>query len=533
MPHPSKSLNFPFRMPLKVMRLLPPFVALSTIACSSSEPLETPTPSPESSATPGTATPTPGPVITETPTEAPTTTPTETPVEVTATPTTSSPDAYLVMVPDNGDNQFKIFAPEANQKLYALDLAKVNPELCDSNFGCLIFGGDHAVIEGHDVLDVSYGQSSPDSTGLNTGFLGHIDRVQLTEPPTLRWRLHALNFSGLPGGASAYCAADPADPCQAVASAPIAERGLCWVGDAHDFEILSDDPVAQTVELMVSDTDNHRVMKVSLNYAEGNTCGEVTSLLDNTRNADWEPLGQPNNLVKVPPQAGDLEGREFYLLTLRSTQIPTSGQVDGQGILQMWELNIDGTWYHHWTFPDGFETNPTQTLLFPHGGEWLEDAHPEGALFRFGDSASLSTSITYNPSNSAGTIGVLLIRNILEGADYLYDLEHGVDPWGFPRAIASVGDGSAIVADSGCIFPRNCPNVPRLVWVQEDEVANSALAGYWTPSQSQFELLDQSEEVEQELTCGLVNPYWSQVMPVEGLGVELTALLQKGGTKCR
>ncbi|MFM7201295.1 MAG: hypothetical protein ACKO6N_10935 [Myxococcota bacterium] len=434
----------------------------------------------------------------------------------------------LLLAADNGSNQFKILDPGNNRLLYSVDLGALNPSYCGGDEDCFIFGGHHNLLEGHDYLTMAYGLQT--TRGLNTGFQGFIDRVKLTSPPTLRWRLHGLNFSGLPGGATAYCPAKPENPCEAEDGLPIEEQGLCWVGDAHDVEVLSDDALKQEAELVVADTDNLRLLRVKLKYGGGNTCGEVVSVLDGNRNADWPAGAEPNHLLRVPE-----EGRELYLLTQRA--LTHTEATDGDGVLQLWEYAAEG-WRLHWTFPEQI-SGTERAFSLPHGGELLLNAHPEGHLFRFAHSASLAVDREYKVNDSSGgSASVLLLRNVFEVPDYLYDLyftegNPEQDILRFPRFVERQPDGTMLLTDSGCQADVRCDYLARVYWVRDDWDLNSPLGGYWTPDRDQLELISGEREILHSMQCGLISPFWVIRIPTEQLGEELQQMSEQSGTACR
>lgn len=450
-------------------------------------------------------------------------------LEPTSPPPLEAPAlTELLLAADNGSNQFKILDPAKEEVVTSVDLGQLNSAACAGDEDCFIFGGTHALLDGHDTLTITYGLQT--TFGLNTGFEGYVDRVQLGNPPTLRWRLHGLNFSSLPGGASAYCPASDADPCQARTDVPIEEQGLCWVGDAHDVEVLSDDPVKQEALMVVADTDSVRMLRVKLNYGGGNTCGEVLSVLDGDRHADWPPGAEPNNLVRVP----DSSGRELYLVTIRALTHTTA--TDGDGVLQLWEYTAEG-WVHHWTYPEQVD-GQERAFSLPHGGELLLNAHPEGHLFRFAHSASLATDRDYKVNDSeGGSLSFLLLRDLFEPPDYLFDLYF---PFGnaeqdvlrFARFAERQPDGTMLVTDSGCQADVRCDFRARLYWMRDDWTGNSSLQGYWTASQSELELTEAQEGILHTLQCGLVSPFWVIRIPGEALGTELQTARAAGGARC-
>lgn len=228
------------------------------------------------------------------------------------------------------------------------------------------------------------------------------------------------------------------------------------------------------------------------------------------------------------------DGRELVLVTLRSTTL-TEGWLDGNGLIQLWELEADGRWRLHWTFPEPSDDGGMRVLHYPHGGELFPHAHPEGDLFRFADSASLSTAADENVySSPGGSVGVLLLRDVLEPPDYLYDhdVSSGGNPWRFPRAATKGDDGTILVTDSGCIASNSCPYPPRLVWISDRAAWDSSRLGYWTPDHLQLDLIDQASAVVRTLECGLVSPFMSQGVPIEQWGQELKALMTEGGRPC-
>lgn len=472
----------------------------------------------------------PSPAATESPVAA---TPTPTPIPAHETPAIT--DSSLVVVPDNGSNQVKVVGVDSGRLIYHLDLESLQEDLCGSSQGCFMFGADHQDLDGHDYIDVSYGLTVTMGNAGGFGiFDGNIDRVQLTTPPTLRWRLTQLNFSGLPGGASAYCAADPADPCKPDPTASEEAQALCRLGDAHDFQVLSDDPVAQRAELLVPDTDYFRMMKISLDYSDGNTCGTVESYVDHRTNPDWSEYAQPNHLIWI-----EREGGQYALLTQRSIT-GDGGALNGLGVLQLWELTPDQQFIYHWTFPEATEAGQPSFML-PHGGELVENGHPEGDLIRFADSASLTTALPDTsggpagpPVTEGGSISVLLLRDLLSPPDYLYDLyQAGDNVWGFPRFGEEVGDGTVMVTDSGCVGPMgNCPYQARILWLNEVDYGNSALGGYWTETQDQLVLNDQTSNIVRTLDCGFISPFWAQTIHPEDIGQELAAAQASGGQTC-
>lgn len=494
------------------------------LGCSGSTPDESPEPSldPADTETPRLSSPAPE---SPTPTHSPVPTP-------TGLPTTPLPEDValdeLLLAADNGSNQFKILDPGNHQLLYSVDLGVLNPAYCGGDEDCFIFGGHHALLDGHDQLTLAYGLQT--TRGLNTGFQGFIDRVVLTSPATLRWRLHGLNFSGLPGGATAYCPAKPENACEAQEGLPLEEQGLCWVGDAHDVEVLSDDPLKQEAELVVADTDNLRLLRVKLRYGGGNTCGEVLSVLDGDRHADWPPGAEPNHLLRVPD-----DRRELYLLTQRA--LTHTEATDGDGVLQLWEYGAEG-WTLHWTFPEQLEGSE-RAFSLPHGGELLLDAHPEGHLFRFAHSASLAVDREYKVNDSEGGSGsVLLLRDLMEPPDYLYDFyfsagNEAQDVLRFPRFVEQQPDGSSLVTDSGCQADVRCDYLARVYWLRDDWDLNSAKAGYWTPEHDQLEFIPVESKILHSMQCGLISPFWVTRVPNERLGEELSALRALGGTACR
>ncbi len=456
---------------------------------------------------------------------------TATPVPPSPTPASPTPQLlpegeYLILVPDNQTNLFRVIDPYSDSQVYLLNLEDINPDLCTQiPMGCLIAGGYHSLVDGHDHLDLAYGLAG--ANGLRVGFVGQIERVLMTDPPQPRWRLSELDFSGLPGGPGDYCAADPEDPCKPDPDAPEELSGLCHVGDAHDFLVLSDDPLTQKVELLVTGTDTYRLYKVELDYAGGNTCGRVTAYVDHVRNQDWPEFAQANNLIQVPDT-----DRELYLINFRSIE----SNHNRSGRVQLWELQDDGQWVVHWTFPEQPDDGSMHFFRMPHGGDLVVNGSPEGHIYRLCNSAGFAESDEYNGTDPpGGTCPVLLIRDFMETPDYMHDLYQPTESlpgWAFPRQVSHVGDGTLIVTDSGCQAATFCPYTPRLIWLEDVETVNSDKGGYWTETFDQYELLDQTDNVLKVLECGLVNPYWVDVIHADEYGPEITAALASGGIPC-
>ncbi len=450
---------------------------------------------------------------------------TATPVPPSPTPNALPEGEYLILVPDNQANLFRVIDPYTDTQVYLLDLADVNPELCTQiPMGCLIAGGYHQLVDGHDHLDVAYGLAG--ANGLRVGFVGQLQRILMTDPPETRWTLSELDFSGLPDGPDAYCAADPEDPCKPDPDAPEELSGLCHVGDAHDFIVLSDDSQAQTAELLVTGTDTYRMYKVRLDYSGGNTCGKVTAYIDHQRNPEWPEYTQANNLIAVPD-----DERELYIINFRSIE----SNHNRSGIVQLWEITSDGQWVSHWTFPEQPDDGSMHFFRMPHGGDLEVDGSPDGHIYRLCNSAAFAESDDYTGTNPpGGSCPALLLRDFMSTPDYLHDLYQPEDVmgWAFPRQVTHVGDGTLIVTDSGCQAASMCPYTPRLIWLDDVETLNSSKGGYWTETFDQYELLDQTPNVLKVLECGLVNPYWVDVIHSDDYGPEILSALASGGIPC-
>ena len=127
-----------------------------------------------------------------------------------------------------------------------------------------------------------------------------------------------------------------------------------------------------------------------------------------------------------------------------------------------------------------------------------------------------------------GTVAALLSRSLSEQPDYLYDiyLDSETLPFGYPRGVVRIDADTMLVTDSGCqVTGGLCPSAASLFWLPGDYDYDSPLSGYWTPELDQMDLIDMSDQVLRRMECGLVNPYWTQIIYPESLGATLTRRL--------
>lgn len=442
------------------------------------------------------------------------------------------PDAVAV-ISDSG-NQRVVYTQLVDRAVvYELDLLALHPEDCGVIIDgaepstCIAFQTDPEVVTDadgtHDELVYTYDRQSGDDLFERAV----IERVRLSDAPTVSWRLDALDFATNYAGQGDLCT--DVDPCAGGADQTNADAALrCRLAHSHDFDILAEDETS--VDLLIADSTNERALTVHLDKAT--TCGVVTDVMADPTLPAWAVGRTPNDIDTVP-----ISGSEpGALVTFRSTNGDvTTGGLDGGGDgngLVVFYVPGGAGWEEAWRFPsEGFLNSPHDSSIVTaaSGAQYLVIAHSNGNGQHLQADWTLLT-------DSAGSITVAaLSEDLTQPPDYRFDavLPPSVadEGFGFLRSVhpyESGVDGPAptagldwILADSGCMsVTEGCPHDPSVRAVQFDleDPMDGPGNGAFDPSRAQ-QLLLPVVSAGVPLDCGFAVPYVADLVWTTGGGV--------------
>lgn len=406
--------------------------------------------------------------------------------------------------------------------LYGVPLRALHPDDCGPEFGgsapedahCFPFQADPELVEDddgrHDELVLSYDRQAPDDYFERAV----IERLRLhpDADPEVRWRLDALDFTVNYAGRTDLCS-NPA-PCQSENDDPDVLPGvalLCRLAHSHDFDVLAEDD--DSVDLLVADTSNERVLRVHLDKAT--TCGVVEDVMSAATLPEWAAGGTPNDVDAVPMD----DGSTGVLVTFRSSfSDAVSGGDDGHGLVMFFTPGAT-SWTHAWTFPStGFLNSPHDTSVIQSatGQRYLVGAHSDG------NGQGLQEDWTLK-ADGLGSLTVAALPDLASPPDYRYDVvlpADGADPGiGFLRSAlpytagvngpATTAGTDWILADSGCMSEASgCPHTPgvRALQFDLDDPEDGPGTGAFEAGRGQQTFLEATPNGDR-LDCGFLVPY--------------------------
>lgn len=411
--------------------------------------------------------------------------------------------------------------------LYGVPLRALHPDDCGPEFGgtapegahCFPFQVDPELVEDdsgrHDELVLSYDRQAPDDAFERAA----IERLRLhpDADPEVRWRLDSLDFTVNYGDRNDLCA--NTTPCQPGSDDPDAVTGvglLCRLAHSHDFDVLAEDD--DSVDLLVADTSNERVLRVHLDKAT--TCGVVEDVMSAATLPEWAAGGTPNDVDAVPMD----DGSTGVLVTFRSSFADAiSGGDDGHGLVMFFTQDAT-SWTHAWTFPStGFLNSPhdTSVIQSPAGLRYLVGAHSDGNGLGLQEDWTLK-------DDALGSITVALLPDLASPPDYRYDVvlpADDSDPGiGFLRSALPYTPGvngpvttagiDWILADSGCMSEAaGCPRTPgvRALQFDLDDPEDGTGTGAFEAGRGEQTFVEATANGDR-LDCGFLVPYVADLL---------------------
>jgi hypothetical protein len=421
----------------------------------------------------------------------------------TPPPVSDDPSSPILMISDGGNYRVQFMNPVTRAAFYELDLTKLFDECNGVDSFCAMTEIHHTVHDGRDYLDMNLGQVDQGGAVVNPAT---IRRVRLSDPPELVYTLRNLDFSSVPGGQD-ICDYDPADPC-APGNSP-----YCSIEFPHDLDVLADDPENGYVELLITDLADQRVLKVNLDYRDGNTCGKVDWVLDH-RTEGWGALYLPNDADYF-----EQDGAQYLL-----TSYYSATEVLGTGLIELWKRSGEGkSWGKVWTYPDPASSDMPY-LNTPHA-PILYRAADGSLMLRYGHSRGDGS---FWRAGYQGAIGAAVLPRLESAPEYLYEsmFPDGdpLTPTGFIRDVEPTSDGRLLISDSGCEMYFNCP-LPGRIYLIEPEAFTpmEGASGAWTPDRSEQNFVHVDMTTLEPFVCGYSTVYESDFLTLGELGDDLRA----------
>lgn len=386
---------------------------------------------------------------------------------------------------------------------------------------CQPMGVRHTSHRGVDLITLAVTHVQPTTGDPATSFPAVISRFEPTVPIRPVFTLASLDFRGVPGG-DAYCAQGEAESH----GDPLVPG--CSLQFVHTFQIVDDRPDDERVSFVVTDAFNQRILRVTLDYAGGNTVGEVEWVLG-ALNPDWPLQGWPNASQYI----GDEPGGPFLLVTFFA--LDTLDETAGQ--LAMYRLDGD-EWQAAWRFPDP-ASGPKPYLHAAHMGELVTDpvtgeryiwySHGRGMSDTWGGEANADRGGSFGllaPGARLGDPPTYLLEAVLFSDDPDREVLYA-------RDVDFMPDGSLLFSDAAC--ESLCPEDAAVYHIPPIHrgAAPSPLAGYFSPDHSQQALyLVPTADVLDTFTCGWELMFETQWIPAADLGRTLRRAARRPLRSC-
>jgi len=402
---------------------------------------------------------------------------------VTETPTPIS--ISILTVSETASGKLHVIDTETGSVVGTICLTELHPDDCTTGTDglenpCLLFGVEHAVADGRDVLTFTYTLREP-SLPFAPGAIAKFDPERPIEP---HWVMTEISFS----------------------DAMLAEEGFdCSEPDTeprcHLYGPHAGIP-QEDGQVLIADTSNSRLLWVTPPEA-GSTTGTVNRVLSKRH-----PQMGENAYINHAQTLLDGDST-WVLMTFKGPKGSGAGDINTGRIL-LWDVTDESTPRLLWSYPEeGY-------LAAVHQG-MVQDT-PHGPMLIYAHSLGASNDAL----DTAGSIGLAAFN----GADpptYLGDgVLVGDKTLGFVREVEwSESAGALIVTDSGCEnadYDCGKPGSMVAVTLPEWEPAGQSGAHSSSHTNQSFFTMD-----EQPIygPATLVLPYDGDIIPAEKLGMPL------------
>ncbi len=398
-----------------------------------------------------------------------------------------------------------ILDAENKRVIQTIDVSAALPGMC-SQGGCFIVGTHHSRIKGHDYVEVAVSPKMHQ--------YGMIARLSLKSPYKPAWRLTTLDFTGVSN--NGLCPDEAADNSRPYFG--------CGVQLPHEVVITDEDPDEKWVEMIIAEMTTSRVVKVHLDYAGGNSTGQVLWTLD-TSVTGWDETIYMPNYVHL---ADGPEGR-FLVVTLVSQD---STEAFGTGRILMWDIGGSEPELQ-WEYPANDENGDGRYLNSVHGGTIQADPLTGQYYLMYGHSLSLGTGWG---TGEYGTVGIARVDDFRTMPTYLGDwqLPESFEPFSFPRELEFLPDGTLFATEGGCFYyQREKVCDAQNYWIKRPNLPSTDKHGSFSLDRSDMNIVPlPPESVQRELRCGLGFQFEADVIPADAFGSELTSLYGSATQAC-
>ncbi len=385
---------------------------------------------------------------------------------------------------------------------------------------CIPSGVQHTNHADNDYIDMVLTVLDNKSDWDNGLVYSMIQRVTVTHPPQVVWRVAQLDFSAVPDG-WAYC--DQAPPAARVSRASresSVDQG-CQLSFAEGFDIVLDDTSNKAVTIVAADAHNSRVLQFTLDYRDGGTTARVDWVLGET-NPDW-PLSERTG--KAWPNAADYIDGEPGGPFLLTTFMQSDGVIARGTRLILWRWAGE-TWAPVWYFPDP-SGGDLALLNTPHMGELLVDPVTGQRWIWYSHSRGAAEAWGSPPSGYGATWGLLALGDRLSDPPaYVFDaglFDDNGDPLvNFSRDVAFLDDGSLLLMDAAC--QNLCPYKAVVYHVGPIHrgASPTGKAGYYRADHAEQVMLNlYPDGVIEEIRCGFGGLFEMDWIGPEDVGQQL------------
>lgn len=356
-----------------------------------------------------------------------------------------------ILVADSGHGRYLELDRLSGEVTAQFDLAELLPEACGKPVDtggpqCHAFGAfRESTLRVDDVLVLTFDRLRVHG---HMGYGGGLVRVWPSDPPYVKWHVHALRF---------------------LEDAPEFEKckegywgNECFLHAPHDVTRLS------SKYFVVADTLNDRLLMLSYrSHPEKPNHTALVHWILNGSSAGWGGAQHP-----VAVETALLEDRQFLLVTFARSKEDDPEDPAG-GMIQLWEVTSLLEPVHLWTYPT------EGTLASPHNASVVER---DDALYMvYGHGRGHGQGTGDEPQGSVGLAQLNLPAPPLYLGDFVADGEQL--PLGFIRAATGIENGARLlVTDSGCENRSElCQRHPRLLVADMEIPSPPGRSGAYTP----------------------------------------------------
>lgn len=394
-----------------------------------------------------------------------------------------------LMVSETATGRLHVVNADSGNIIGTVCLTEFHPDECvrgthGLDRPCLLFGVEHTVTEGEDILTLAYTLRNP-----NLAYApGAVAEIPARHPIEPHWVMTALSFSDALLDAEGFTCTDPdAEP-------------RCHLFGAHAAVPHPDGT------LMIADTSNSRLLWVRPPEAySGKETGTVEAILS-SQHPDWDNAQFINHVQRI--SQGDAE---WVLLTFKGSK-PSGLNSINAGRIVMWDVTDRSAPSFLWSYPeDGSLAAVHQAMI--------QDT-PLGTLMTYAHSLGASNVLT----DGNGSIGIARFNGAAPPT-YLGD---GVivddTPLGFVRDVEWIPHATTIlVTDSGCENADVvCDRVGQVRTLALPNWSDPGLSGAYSSSHEN-QLFFSMEEIPFSGPPPLTLPYDGDLISVDALGSPLSS----------